>query len=347
MAPDYRKDNPYQTLLCGALEAAGFQVAFPLGYRRVLPLFRLLRERRGASVLHLHWQDAYIRSRSAFGSTFYAVKLVADLACIKLWRYRIVWTVHNGLPHDTPLVGLHRGLQRAIAYLADAVIVHSDAAKEEVLPLLRVDSGKMCVIPHGTYREYYGKPVDKRLARAQLGLPESGRIYVQVGMLRPYKGTEELLAAWNAVCCDSGEAHLVIAGLPLSEEYRSTVAALAASSPRTIFRPGFIRDSDMCVYLSAADYLVLPFRRVLTSGSVLLAMSYGVPVIAPSVPVVVETLKGKVEWLYDPSTPGGLEDALRRTFGTTPLSVEYGGMSHDWSAIAASTGACYSERSSI
>ena len=67
----------------------------------------------------------------------------------------------------------------------------------------------------------------------------------------------------------------------------------------------------MQMYLRAADAVVLPYKDVLTSGSAILAMTFGQPVIAPAIGCLPESLGAEGTILYDPSTPDGLERALR------------------------------------
>ncbi|MEZ4597387.1 MAG: glycosyltransferase [Chloroflexota bacterium] len=47
--------------------------------------------------------------------------------------------------------------------------------------------------------------------------------------------------------------------------------------------PGNVPDDRMQVFLRAADVMVLPYRDVLTSGSAILAMTFGLPVVAPRI----------------------------------------------------------------
>lgn len=73
--------------------------------------------------------------------------------------------------------------------------------------------------------------------------------------------------------------------------------------------PGQVPDDRMQVFLRAADVLVLPYRDVLTSGSAILGMTFGLPVIAPRIGCLPETLEG-CSILYDADQPSGLPDAL-------------------------------------
>ena len=70
---------------------------------------------------------------------------------------------------------------------------------------------------------------------------------------------------------------------------------------------GAVPDDRMQVYLRAADAVVLPYRDVLTSGSAILAMTFGQPVIAPAIGCLPESLGSEGTILYDADAPDGLE----------------------------------------
>jgi len=56
--------------------------------------------------------------------------------------------------------------------------------------------------------------------------------------------------------------------------------------------------------LGDADAVVLPFRDILTSGSAILALSHGRPVIAPALGCLPGTLPSDATFLYDADAPG-------------------------------------------
>jgi beta-1,4-mannosyltransferase len=63
-------------------------------------------------------------------------------------------------------------------------------------------------------------------------------------------------------------------------------------------------------YYAAADVAVTSFARVLTSCSVILALGFGVPVIAPGTGCLPEVVPLDAGWLYDERDPTGLRAAL-------------------------------------
>ncbi|MCL6435188.1 MAG: glycosyltransferase [Leptolyngbyaceae cyanobacterium HOT.MB2.61] len=346
MTPDYRVDNPYQTLLTQALEAEGADVQFPVGYRRVFPIFRAIKSSAAPiDVLHLHWLNPYLKGSNWLVRWIYTLKFLVDVLITKLSGVRVVWTVHNARSHEALFPALELWAQQTLAKLSDRLIVHHNAAMDEIVPMYRFSPAKVSVIPHGHYRNNYGPAVDPQFAREMLGLPTTGRIYLNLGMLRPYKGVENLLNLWQTHADLMAGHTLLIAGKPLDEAYKQHLVEQASQIRGVLIHPVFVEDSQIPLYFSAADVVVLPFERILTSGSLLLAMSYGKPIIAPRTGGIAETLGKADELLYEPTDEQGLLYAFKQSMQTdlNELSelVNKECDRLDWAAIAHKTHQLY------
>ena len=317
MMPDYRADNPYQRLLAEGLERCDVEVHFPAGYRRGLPLWRAWRAVPGASVLHLHWINPYLRGNNALTQAAYCLRLLVDIALLRLSGVGVVWTIHNRISHEAQWPRLERWVQRRLARQANEVIIHARANVAELTQDLRLRPDRINVIPHGHYRRAYSPAVDRTVARESLGLPSTGKVYLYFGMLRPYKGIEKLIAEWQSTARPAGDT-LVIAGKPLDGKYLKRIVEAASPSPGIRILSGFVPTDQVHLYFSAADVVVLPFTTILTSGSLLLAMTYGKPVIAPRFGAIAEMIGEADDLLYDPEDPKGLQTALERS-GNQPL----------------------------
>jgi len=70
----------------------------------------------------------------------------------------------------------------------------------------------------------------------------------------------------------------------------------------------FVEPSEVQIFFRAADYVVFPYKEVLTSGSVLLAMSFAKAVIVPMLGCIPETVDDQFAILYEPT---GLENLLQ------------------------------------
>lgn len=169
----------------------------------------------------------------------------------------------------------------------------------------------------------YSGACDSQRARKELSLPLTGRIYMIQGLLRPYKGIDLLLAAWAEAGMAERGHHLLIAGKPIDLEFEQELEGAATQTSNVILHTGFIEEAQMHLYFSAANIVVLPFRRILNSSSLILAMSYDKPVIAPDVSTIAEVVEGAGDLLYDPAAVNGLSLALRRS-----LDVDLRDLSH-------------------
>jgi hypothetical protein len=60
----------------------------------------------------------------------------------------------------------------------------------------------------------------------------------------------------------------------------------AEITDRVTLRLEFVSDDEMTAAMTDADVVVLPFRRITTSGSAMLALEHGRPVVLPDVPAM-------------------------------------------------------------
>ena len=346
MMPDYRHDNPYQTLLSTALETEKVKVNFPSGYRRVFPVFRAIKTNfTPIKVLHLHWLDPYLKGDNSWVKCIYCLKFLGDILLTHWTGVKIVWTIHNTISHNSKFPRLELWAYRMLVKIVDRVIVHDEVAIDEIVPLYRLNPAKIAVITHGHYRDIYPQKIDSLEARRQLNLPKSGKIYLNLGMLKPYKGIERLLKLWQDNRAILEGNTLSIAGKALDDGYGQMLVKQAAKTKNVIFHHKFVEDNQIHLYFSAADVVVLPFERILTSGSLILAMSYSKPVIAPRLASIPETL-GAADWLlYDPNDERGLlhaiKDSTQMDLNALGQLVSESCDRLDWSAIAQQTVSVY------
>lgn len=310
MLPDCRQANPYQFLLADALEKQGVEVSFFNEYRRVFPLLRtLINQQHNFDVIHLHWILPFVKGKSWYTKTIYAVKFLLELIVLKCVGIRMVWTIHNCVTHDTNFPQLELWIRRKLAWLADSLILHNRETMKDLANEYNFDLHKATAISHGHYRQVYQKSIDSQQARQKLNLPISGNIYLHLGLLRPYKGIENLLQVWQDNQFSFKEDTLVIAGKP-SKDYKQKLEQLIFRS-NIILIPQFIENEEIHLFFSAATAVVLPYISLLNSGSLILAMSYGKPIIAPKLGSIPEVLGEANTLLYDPEDYHGLLEAMK------------------------------------
>src|SRR5690606_40109602 len=109
----------------------------------------------------------------------------------------------------------------------------------------------------------------------------------------------------------AANAELVIAGAPLNAQVEKDVRD-AATSQHVHLHPHFVPDAEIQVYMNAADAVVLPYHDVLTSGAVVLAMSFGKACIAARIGCIPDMLDDAGAILYDPDRSDGRREALKQ-----------------------------------
>jgi glycosyltransferase involved in cell wall biosynthesis len=191
----------------------------------------------------------------------------------------------------------------------------------------------------------YDVDADAASAREALGLGQVGTVFAFVGAIRGYKGVGELLEAFASSGDLGQDARLLIFGKPLPARVGRDLEERAAADPRIVLRLERIPEEDLSRVLRAADVVVLPFRDILTSGSAILALSHGRPVVVPALGCLPETLPADAAILYDPDDPDALTDALHRAAGVDLPAMGIRARAWadglDWGPIAAETARLY------
>jgi glycosyltransferase involved in cell wall biosynthesis len=292
--------NPYCDLLYRGVAATGTRVVD----RAELRLPWIVRNRGRVQVLHLHWPELYYRGPGGRVTVRSAAGFVAALLAARVLGYRIVWTVHNALPHERRSAA-DRALRWVLCRTA-RLVVHGESARR-VLPHGGRDA---TVVPHGHYIDAYPRGVERAEARRRLGLGDADVVFLSFGQVRAYKGIPDLLAAFAAL--DLPAVRLVVAGGGADRALADDVRREAARDPRVVAHLAHVADADVQAYFEAADWVVLPYRDVLTSGSALLALSFGRPVIAPRRGCLADLGEDDGVLGYEPDVPGALGAALAR-----------------------------------
>lgn len=331
--------NPYQHLLTAELEKLGVHVE----HLAAMPSAAwLVRNRKRVQLLHLHWlYGLYMRHLL---TPFRLSTFVARFHLARRLGYRFVWTVHNLLPHRQPFPPMHRLARRLVMRHASAVIAHCEYGRREILRLFPTEA-PVHVVPHGNYAGIYTGEMTRAEARAELGIAPGNYVYALLGNIAPYKGIESFVEAFqtSAGPCDLA----LIAGRNRAPALVARLETLAAADRRLQIRAGFVPDDEMERYLRAADVAVFGFRQVLTSGSVILAMTYGLPVIAPERGCLPELVTPAAGLLYDPDDPEALGRVLHRIKGldTVQMGIEAERIATAlrWDGIARQTVTIYRE----
>jgi glycosyltransferase involved in cell wall biosynthesis len=300
-------------------------------------------------VVHLHWIHDFLGGSKGTPSARNVRWFDWQLRVLKAAGVRLVWTVHNLKGHESDGTDPNdAAAHRAIIERADAIILHCDYARDALVELYQPSAGargRMHVLAHGSYVRQYDVDADQAAARSALGLPGHGTVFAFVGSIRGYKNVGELLDAFTSVGELGPDDRLLICGKPLPKKLGRQLEKLAAEDRRIVLRLDRLPEAELSRSLRAADAVVLPVRDILTSGSAILALSHGRPVIAPAMGCLPGTLPADATFLYDADDDGALAGAMREAAGadlaTMGTRARTWADSLEWGPIAQRTAELY------
>jgi glycosyltransferase involved in cell wall biosynthesis len=294
LAP-YFDDNQYQELCRDRLEARGVDVRVEDNPR---PLRLFAHRLTSVDVLHVHWTHPYF----LFGSydrlyrlplswlfcAVAALVFVFQLSLATRLCDRVVWTVHNECNHERRYERLDRWVSTRVARRANEVHLWDERTRDRARRAFGIPRDRTQIVPHGNYLPLYGDLPPRDTARDTLDLSPDGPLYLYFGVIRPYKGVPDLVRAFADAAPE--DAALVVAGNPKYDDLEREIRDLAARDERVHLDLNYLPDDQVPTYFAAADVVVLPYRHVFNSGSVVLAMSMARPLVVPalgSIPSVV------------------------------------------------------------
>jgi glycosyltransferase involved in cell wall biosynthesis len=207
--------------------------------------------------------------------------------------------------------------RRTLVRASDLVLAHSSATLE-ALEGIGARPRRVVVVPHGRY-EIGGSP-------QQLRIPGSGkrtRRLLFLGLIRAYKGLEELISAVAGLDPDVPVEVDIVGECP-DHDLRIRLERLAeAAGARVRLRFGRVSDAEVTPLIADSDAAVMPFRAATTTGSALLMMSHGRPIIVPPLPAFADMAAGALI-RYDGST-SDLQRAIQYVVQAKPNTLAEAG----------------------
>lgn len=248
--------NPYITMLDEALAGTDGIEHVRFSWREAL-LGRY-------DVFHWHWPEVKLHGGSAVSSVGkYALTALLSLRHSLSRRIAVVRTVHNlELPDDN---AARLWLLRRIDRQADHRIVLNETTQ---LP----PGTAQTLILHGHYRDWYGPQARAERVPGRFGT---------FGGVRRYKGVSGFVDAYADAVAVDPSVSMVIGGKASSAELADDLRARVADLPHVTLQLQFLSDAELVQLVSGSELIVLAYRFMHNSGSVLAALSLDRPVLVP------------------------------------------------------------------
>jgi len=226
---------------------------------------------------------------------------------------RVILEWHEGQDvGEATLPGTRRYVQTLMPRLlskVDAHVVHSVFDLRSITASYSLGDALVRVIPHGPY-DHLVQP-----AGAAAGDPASCDPFrlLYLGVVRPFKGVEDLVAAFSALAREQANRFRLSVVGETWEGWTTPNQAIVSSPHADLIErvDRYVTDAELAAYFERADAVVLPYHRSSSSGPLQIAMSAGLPVVVTAVGGLVEAVQnypGAV--LVPPRDPAALRDAL-------------------------------------
>lgn len=300
------KTNPYLTQLYDALP------------EQVTPRFFSMRDALLSryDVLHLHWPEYLLRHSSRLGTWAKQCATALLLLRLKLAGTPIVRTLHNVAPHED------RGaIERTLLGWIDGMTrrwIRINATTPVRPPFTDT-------ILHGHYRDWFADAPQARSVPGRL---------LHFGLIRPYKGVETLLDAMRGIAAPG--VSLRIVGNPATPQMRQRVEQACAEDARISALLAYVEEPVLASEVGQCELVVLPYRQMHNSGTLLLALSLARPVLAPwseSNATLAEEVGPGWVFLYEGEFDGALLTATLDKMRSTPRSDAPDLSQRDWPRI--------------
>jgi glycosyltransferase involved in cell wall biosynthesis len=306
------RGNPFQALLYSRVEEVGLTPVPTYDIDTTIDVARAVYNSGLHLVVHVHWLNVVMATAADWTSAReMAEQYVRRIHALKDLDARLIWTVHNILPHEARFPDLEVELRQAVVAASERVHVMSPRTRELVAPWFDIPEEKVLAVPHPAYHGAYPAWMSREHARAELGLAPEVMAFLLLGRIHPYKGLTELIDAFDELCAqDPGRYALLVAGEVTQDEESQYFRERLLLHPAAYAALRKVPEDELQVYLRAADVAVFPYRQSLNSGALALALTYGLPVVLRADAGDAGRVSPSYAARYNGATRGGLLDAM-------------------------------------
>jgi len=214
-----------------------------------------------------------------------------------------------------------RGFERSLRR-ASAVIVPSEAARQDLERFYGIDPERVRVIHHGTDAEAFAPSIPPEVEEIRSRFAIEGPYVIFLGGLEPRKNLEMLVRGFGMI--EDRRCWLVLAGGTVrwapnySERIDRAVAELPADVRARVVRTGYVPDADRRALLSGAEVLAYPSRYEGFGFPILEGFAANVPVLTSNRSSMPE-IAGNAALLVDPDDPASIAKGLDELLGDDDL----------------------------
>jgi beta-1,4-mannosyltransferase len=265
--------------------------------------------------LHIHWLGNIIKNSENVEEAKERVNdFMALLDKMKINGLKILWTVHNTLPHDAEFVEQQVILRKGLIERCDVIHIMNDETISIASEYFDLPIDKVVSTPHCSYEGYYPDFTTRDDARHQLNLDREAFIFLFFGSIQRYKGVEEMIEAFSVLQQETDvNIKLVISGKVSDREFEEELLSLISKDNDIHYFRNKIPVDEVQYHFRSADVCICPYRATLNSGVAHLAHTFGVPVIGPDIGGFEQLLREGGGLLFKQNDAESLLDSMRES----------------------------------
>jgi len=318
------------TLTLGLLEAYR-----SLGHEVVAGAPNLRLRTAGYDVVHVQWPEEYVG--------WFVPPSGADVAEIErdlAWhaaRGKVIFTVHNLLPHYGADEGRFHDLYSAFYRHADVISHFSEASRRLVLQRFPAARGKAHIVHHPpNYDVTLALQESRGSRRADFGIKDDEFVILMFGRLRSWNEVWLVMMAYDRA--NIPNKRLLVAGslaLPTGAWLRRLQGWRWRAWLRrrnAAVEPQFVPENRISRLLDSADVTIVPRLGGLNSAIILLGMSFGRMIVAPDCGGYPEHLAGTRNLIYRTGDAASLAAKLEQAsrLDTAQIGKENAEIARTW-----------------
>lgn len=287
--------NPEFQLLADALDQSGCKVYTDIN--------EFWNPTRHYNVLHTQFPEflyGYSLKQSTSKRYTFKLKISKQLNIFRDSGTKIIWTAFNLKGHEQKYAGINNYVYSETVRLCHGIITIASIGKNMIINSFPLAKQKPIItIPHGNYIGVYPDSITRSEARKQLKIKKGEIVLLYFGLQRKYKDMYLVFKAFMEARKVNNNIRLLLAGQPFTYRRKLFFIYVNLFYRNITVIPTYIPDNEIQIYFKAADIAVFAFKNIFTSGSIILAESFGLPIIAPKIGCLPDQVPKSVGFLYN------------------------------------------------
>jgi len=243
------------------------------------------------SIFHARFSGAKIFHFHIFENN---IVILLKIILVKLLFGKVVITIHDVISFAKSEKNVF--LNNQIYSRVDLIFTHNTFSKKEVLKISPQIDEKILIVPHGNYLPFINVHNDKAKARDFLAIDRDKKVLLFFGLIKKVKGLDLLLNAFGEIIKKHPDTILLIAGKTWKNNftYYQQIIDKNNLAQNIILHNNFIPHNDVKYYYSAADLVVLPYKKIYQSGVLMMTLSYQKIALVSDLSPLTEIIEDKV-----------------------------------------------------